>query len=104
MIDLEARVTGTPQTAAVLAPLRDTLGRVERQVATPGARPADQFAPARRAPQPRSRRTTEALRAETARWRAPLNASTVRGTWGEVQLRRVLELPACWPAATSTSR
>ena len=32
-----------------------------------------------------------ALRAETATLAGSLNASTVRGTWGEVQLRRVLE-------------
>ena len=37
-------------------------------------------------------RSTESLRSETATLATALNASTVRGAWGEVQLRRVLEL------------
>jgi DNA recombination protein RmuC len=35
--------------------------------------------------------TTNALRDATATLAGSLNASTIRGTWGEVQLRRVLE-------------
>ena len=37
-------------------------------------------------------RSTETLRSETASLASALNASSVRGAWGEVQLRRVLEL------------
>ena len=79
------------QTASVLAPLRDALGRVERQVSTLERDRARAVLPARRAPQPTSPSTTDALRAQTASLAGSLNASTVRGTWGEVQLRRVLE-------------
>ncbi len=78
------------QTASVLAPLRDALGRVERQVSTLERDRAEQFSQlGERLSHVTS--TTDALRAQTASLAGSLNASTVRGTWGEVQLRRVLE-------------
>jgi DNA recombination protein RmuC len=74
----------------VLAPLRDALGRVERQVSTLERDRAEQFSQlGERLSHVTS--TTDALRAQTASLAGSLNASTVRGTWGEVQLRRVLE-------------
>lgn len=98
VVDLEATVGDDAQTAAVLTPLRDALTRVERQV---GALERDrqvQFGElgARLA---EVSGTTESLRAATSSLAGSLNASTTRGTWGEVQLRRVLEhagmLPRC---------
>lgn len=78
------------QTAAELAPLRHTLARMEAtvrdlerdralQFGEVGARLVDVAGQA------------EALRAQTATLTGALNASAVRGTWGEVQLRRILE-------------
>jgi len=90
VVDLEATVSEDAQTAAVLAPLRDALGRVERQVSTLERDRAEQYSQlGERLTHVTS--TTDALRAQTASLAGSLNASTVRGTWGEVQLRRVLE-------------
>ena len=72
-------------------PLRDALVRVEQQVGHPGARPHQ---PVRRAGDDRSRQvheSTAALGRQTQSLAGSLNSSTVRGAWGEVQLRRVLE-------------
>lgn len=90
VIDLEAAVADDAQTASVLAPLRDALGRVERQVTTLERDRVEQFGEL-------SARLTDvtastaALRDQTASLAGALNSSTTRGTWGEVQLRRVLE-------------
>jgi DNA recombination protein RmuC len=90
VVDLEATVSEDAQTASVLAPLRDALGRVERQVSTLERDRAEQYSQlGERLTHVTS--TTDALRAQTASLAGSLNASTVRGTWGEVQLRRVLE-------------
>lgn len=90
VVDLEATVSEDAQTASVLAPLRDALGRVERQVSTLERDRAEQFSQlGERLSHVTT--TTDALRAQTASLAGSLNASTVRGTWGEVQLRRVLE-------------
>ncbi len=87
---LEAALADDAQTAAELAPLRDALGRVERQVGTLERDRAEQFG--RIGGQLTSVATsTDALRAQTASLVGSLSASTVRGAWGEVQLRRVLE-------------
>jgi DNA recombination protein RmuC len=90
VVDLEATVSEDAQTASVLAPLRDALGRVERQVSTLERDRAEQFSQlGERLAHVTT--TTDALRAQTASLAGSLNASTIRGTWGEVQLRRVLE-------------
>jgi DNA recombination protein RmuC len=91
IVDLEAAVSEDAQTAAILAPLREALTRVESQVGTLERDRTQQFA---------SLATTIAqvqasavdLGRETRSLAGSLNASTVRGAWGEVQLRRVLEL------------
>jgi DNA recombination protein RmuC len=90
VIDLEAAVSDDAQTATMLAPLRDALVRVERQVGTLERDRVEQFA------QVSGQLTdvntsTNALRTQTASLVGSLNASTIRGNWGEVQLRRVLE-------------
>jgi len=90
VIDLEATVSDDAQTATMLAPLRDALVRVERQVGTLERDRVEQYSQV-------SLRladvttTTDALRSQTASLVGSLNASTIRGNWGEVQLRRVLE-------------
>jgi DNA recombination protein RmuC len=89
--DLESARDVDDTTAALLAPLRDTIGRVERQV---GALERDRSVQFGQLGERLSEvsRSTESLRSETATLATALNASTVRGAWGEVQLRRVLEL------------
>lgn len=84
--------------AATLAPLREAMTRVERQVGVLERDRQEQYGSL-------AERLTEvgahagALRAQTAALTGALNASTVRGAWGEAQLRRVCEhagmLPRC---------
>lgn len=90
VVDLEAMVSQDSETAQMIAPLRSSLERVERQVHDLERERLEQF----------SRVTTELtqvssstreLRTQTASLVGSLNASSVRGSWGEVQLRRVLE-------------
>ncbi|HET9630935.1 MAG TPA: DNA recombination protein RmuC, partial [Terrabacter sp.] len=89
--DLEAAREVDDATASLLAPLRDTIGRVERQVGALERDRSLQFGQLGERLTEVSR-STESLRSETATLASALNASTVRGAWGEVQLRRVLEL------------
>ena len=89
--DLEAARVDDAEAAALLGPLRDTIGRVERQVGSLERDRAQQFGQLGERLTEVSR-STESLRAETATLATALNSSTVRGAWGEVQLRRVLEL------------
>lgn len=90
VIDLEAAVADDAQTATMLAPLCDALVRVEQQVGTLERDRQAQFGElGERLGHVTS--TTNALRDATASLAGSLNASTIRGSWGEVQLRRVLE-------------
>lgn len=89
--DLEAARDVDDTTAALLTPLRDTIGRVERQVGALERDRSLQFGQLGERLTEVSR-STESLRSETATLATALNASTIRGAWGEVQLRRVLEL------------
>jgi DNA recombination protein RmuC len=91
IVDLEAAVADDAQTAAALAPLRDALGRVEQQVGTLERDRTHQFA-ALEQTLAQVRLSTSELGRQTQSLAGSLNASTVRGAWGEVQLRRVLEL------------
>jgi DNA recombination protein RmuC len=90
VIDLEAALTDDAQTAGMLAPLRDALVRVERQVGTLERDRVEQFSQVS-VQLADVTTSTNALRSQTASLVGSLNASTVRGNWGEVQLRRVLE-------------
>ena len=90
VVDLEAAVADDAQTAAVLAPLRDALGRVERQVGALERDRTHQYA-ALEQTLAQVHESTAALGRQTQSLAGSLNASTVRGAWGEVQLRRVLE-------------
>ncbi|WP_152185445.1 DNA recombination protein RmuC [Segeticoccus rhizosphaerae] len=90
VVDLEAALRDDMQTASVLAPLREALTRVERQVGSLERDRQLQFGELG-ARLTEVTGTTEHLRAATSSLAGSLNASTTRGTWGEVQLRRVLE-------------
>ena len=84
--------------AAALAPLRDAMTRVERQVGLLERDRVEQYGSlAERLSEVGAQ--TGALRAQTAALTGALNSSTVRGAWGEAQLRRVCEhagmLPRC---------
>ena len=90
VIDLEAAISEDAQTATMLAPLRDALVRVERQVGTLERDRVEQFSQVS-VQLADVTTSTDALRSQTASLVGSLNASTIRGNWGEVQLRRVLE-------------
>ena len=90
VIDLEAAASDDAQTATILAPLRDALVRVERQVGTLERDRVAQFSQVS-VQLADVTTSTQALRSQTASLVGSLNASTIRGSWGEVQLRRVLE-------------
>jgi DNA recombination protein RmuC len=90
VIDLEASLADDAATAAALAPLRDALGRVETQVGTLERDRTHQFAALERTIA-QVQASTASLDRQTQSLAGSLNASTVRGAWGEVQLRRVLE-------------
>ena len=90
VIDLEAAISDDAQTATMLAPLRDALVRVERQVGTLERDRVEQFSQVS-VQLADVTTSTNALRSQTASLVGSLNASTIRGNWGEVQLRRVLE-------------
>ena len=91
LADLELARAESADAAALLAPLRDTIGRVERQVGALERDRVEQFGELGERLTAVSR-STESLRSETATLATALSASSVRGAWGEVQLRRVLEL------------
>ncbi|USQ77078.1 DNA recombination protein RmuC [Ornithinimicrobium cryptoxanthini] len=78
------------QTAAELAPLRLTLSRVEAQVRELERDRQEQFGSVGERLGEVARQTAE-LREQTAGLSGALNSSGVRGTWGESQLRRILE-------------
>lgn len=88
--DLEARVTDDGELALALAPLTSGLARVERQVESAERDRAEQLGRLD-AQLGAVSATGEALRAQTASLAGALRSPNVRGAWGEVQLRRVVE-------------
>ena len=90
VVDLEAVLSEDSETAQMIAPLRSSLDRVERQVHDLERERVAQFSEVA-AEMARVALTTTELGAQTASLVGSLNVSSVRGTWGEVQLRRVLE-------------
>lgn len=90
VVDLEATVSADSETAQMIAPLALSLERVERQVHDLERERVAQFSTVA-AELTQVRSSTAELRSQTASLVGSLNASTVRGSWGEVQLRRVLE-------------
>jgi DNA recombination protein RmuC len=76
--------------ASELAPLRQSLARVEQQVGALERDRVEQFGRLGETLREVAARTAT-LGQETATLAGALNSSGVRGTWGEAQLRRVLE-------------
>lgn len=90
VVDLEATVSEDGQTAALLRPLADALVRVEKQVNVLERDRLKQFGDVGTTLKTVAA-STDALRQQTASLAGSLRSSGVRGTWGEAQLRRVLE-------------
>ncbi|YAL83969.1 DNA recombination protein RmuC [Dermacoccaceae bacterium W4C1] len=90
VIDLETSVSEDAQTAALLGPLAEALGRVEHHVGALERDRLEQFTRVDARLVDVAGQTTS-LRQQTAALVGALNSSTTRGAWGEVQLRRVLE-------------
>ncbi|MGJ7442354.1 DNA recombination protein RmuC [Aquipuribacter sp. MA13-6] len=96
--DLLAARVGSLETALedrasqeqTLAPLSSTLARVERQVAVLERDRVEQYAGLREQLSGLAL-TNEALRTQTAALAGALRSPNARGSWGEVQLRRVVE-------------
>ncbi|MGL4746054.1 MAG: DNA recombination protein RmuC [Dermatophilaceae bacterium] len=91
VVDLETSLAEDMETAALLAPLTDALGRVEQHVGVLERDRVEQFG-SLRVLLGRVEGETSALGRATASLAGSLRSSTVRGAWGEVQLRRVLEV------------
>ena len=89
--DLEASLADDAETAAALAPMGETLRRVSRTVEQLERDRVGQFATVRDA-LGRVEQTTTRVGHEAASLASSLRVSSVRGAWGEVQLRRVLEV------------
>ena len=90
VLDLETSLAEDMETAALLAPLKDALVRVEHHVGSLERDRMEQFGSIR-ALLTRVEGETHHLGRTTASLAGSLRSSTVRGAWGEVQLRRVLE-------------
>ena len=90
VLDLETSLAEDMETAALLAPLKDALVRVEHHVGSLERDRMEQFG-SLRALLARVEGETQHLGRQTASLAGSLRSSTVRGAWGEVQLRRVLE-------------
>ncbi len=88
--DLEAAAGEDAELAMALAPLTSSLARVERSVSDLERERAEQWG--RLDTQLTAVQTTgEALRFQTSALAGALRSPNVRGAWGEVQLRRVVE-------------
>ncbi|NUS72859.1 MAG: DNA recombination protein RmuC [Corynebacteriales bacterium] len=74
----------------LVAPLREQLTKVEQQVAVVERERVDAYAGLREQLE-MTHRTSAQLRTETAQLVAALRAPTVRGRWGEQQLKRIVE-------------
>lgn len=101
--DLEASTEHDRELAATLGPLASALGRVEQQVRTLERDRVDQYA--RLGEQLTAVRSDNAaLRAQTAALAGALRSPTARGSWGEVQLRRVVEHAGMLPRVDFTTQ
>lgn len=101
--DLEASSSQDRELAATLGPLASALQRVEEQVHTLERDRVEQFS--RLDQQLAAARTdAAALRTQTASLAGALRSPTARGSWGEVQLRRVVEHAGMLPRVDFTTQ
>jgi DNA recombination protein RmuC len=101
--DLESSTGHDRELAATLGPLASALGRVEEQVRTLERDRVAQYA--RLGEQLTAvRDDSAALRAQTAALAGALRSPTARGSWGEVQLRRVVEHAGMLPRVDFTAQ
>lgn len=101
--DLEASTEHDRELAATLGPLASALGRVEEQVRTLERDRVAQYA--RLGEQLTAVRSDSAqLRTQTAALAGALRSPTARGSWGEVQLRRVVEHAGMLPRVDFTTQ
>lgn len=89
--DHEVAADEDDRTAAALLPLGETLRRISLKVEQLERDRVDQFATVREA-LGRVEQTTTRVGHEASSLASSLRISSVRGAWGEVQLRRVLEV------------
>ncbi|WP_129360029.1 MULTISPECIES: DNA recombination protein RmuC [Micrococcaceae] len=87
---LEERARTDQDVLRALAPVKNQLATVEQQVRQMERERADQFGSVREALEV-SRRGQDELRESTHHLSSALRSTTARGTWGETQLRRVVE-------------
>ncbi|MFZ1285521.1 MAG: DNA recombination protein RmuC [Candidatus Phosphoribacter sp.] len=91
VLDLESMLSADAEASALVAPLAASLDRVAAQVHTLERDRGEQFS--RVALElARVQSSTDGLRDQTASLVGSLASANVRGSWGEVTLRRVLEL------------
>ncbi len=96
VVDLEATVAADEETAALVAPLAASLDRVAAQVHTLERERGEQFS--RVALElARVQSSTDGLRDQTASLVGSLSSANTRGAWGELTLRRVLEVSGMLP-------
>jgi DNA recombination protein RmuC len=101
--DLECSTEHDRELAATLGPLASALTRVEEQVRTLERDRVAQYA--RLGEQLTAVRSdSAALRAQTASLAGALRSPTARGSWGEVQLRRVVEHAGMLPRVDFTTQ
>ncbi len=90
LIELVGRDADRQTTAALLTPVQQALGRMERQVGLLERDRMEQFGMLGERLAEVSA-STATLGAQTSTLAGALNSSNIRGSWGEVQLRRLLE-------------
>ena len=101
--DLESAASQDRELVATLSPLAGALQRVEDQVRALERDRLQQYS--RLGEQIEAVRSSgEALRAQTAALAGALRSPTARGTWGEVQLRRVVEHAGMLPRVDFTTQ
>lgn len=88
--DLEERSREDADVLQALGPVKTQLATMEKSVRSMEQQRAEQYGSVSEALQ-HSARTQEQLRAMTATLSTALRSSSARGTWGEAQLKRVVE-------------
>ncbi|WP_269927876.1 DNA recombination protein RmuC [Kocuria massiliensis] len=96
---LESRARTDQDVLRALAPVKSQLATVEQQVRVMERERADQFGSVREALEV-AQRGQDDLRESTHHLSSALRATSARGSWGETQLRRVVEAAGMTPHVT----